>query len=510
MNTTHATISSFLREITTNGESSATTRRRLVHALQNTSFKGTRNSKLWSTLRAISRTEDFAWVIGAAYWRLRRRDGSLPAGTIFTPPALANSVVNRLRRKVEAVDLGAGTGMLTMMAAKRGFKVTAVEQDQEMATVIDGVARWLRVRDRITLVIGDALSYQGSGGQQIMSNPPYTRHHAIPAHEKRALLDLSIKWNVSLPLTAGYHAYFMLYAWNAEWSEKEVLLVPTNWIDAKYGQALRERMLSRGLQEIAVVQNGDGKPAFDNALTTACLVTTQKKSRNSVHKTKTVVHPIGNGSHNGYTRFAQLLAAKIQSSRTEKSQPVRSRTLGDIFRIRRGIATGANAFFVLTQNEAQSLEIPKCQLTKIVRRLGQRNSEIQYLWTPGESVTPASKKRIKLGEKLGVHKGYLCSHRKPWWHITIPDPPNYLLSYMGRNSPKLQNNEKSFLTLNNIHGMYIRDGVFRSHARRIASWLRSPKGQRAMMSCARHYEGGLWKIEPGDIEKLKLPKELWY
>jgi hypothetical protein len=31
-----------------------------------------------------------------------------------------------------------------------------------------------------------------------------------------------------------------------------------------------------------------------------------------------------------------------------------------------------------------------------------------------------------------------------------------------------------------------------------------------MMSCARHYEGGLWKIEPGDIEKLKLPKELWY
>jgi hypothetical protein len=118
----------------------------------------------------------------------------------------------------------------------------------------------------------------------------------------------------------------MLYAWNAEWSEKEVLLVPTNWIDAKYGQALRERMLSRGLQEIAVVQNGDGKPAFDNALTTACLVTTQQKSRNSVHKGKTVVHPIGNGSHNGYERFARLLASKIESSGTKKSQPVRSRT----------------------------------------------------------------------------------------------------------------------------------------------------------------------------------------
>src|SRR5689334_9505993 len=127
----------------------------------------------------------------------------------------------------------------------------------------------------------------------------------MSAEQKGSLINLARCWNVSLPATAVFHAYFMLYAWNAEWSLKEVLLVPTNWIDASDGDALRERSLSRGLREIAVVHIGDGKPAFDNALTPACLVTTQPRYAKSF-----LIHPIGNGSGNAHSRFAQTPARK--------------------------------------------------------------------------------------------------------------------------------------------------------------------------------------------------------
>src|SRR5947207_1064035 len=68
-------------------------------------------------LQGFASATDFPWIIGSAYWTLRRKKGSLPAGTVFTPPKLAWEVIRRLRPGLRVVDLGAGTGMLTLNAA---------------------------------------------------------------------------------------------------------------------------------------------------------------------------------------------------------------------------------------------------------------------------------------------------------------------------------------------------------------------------------------------------------
>jgi len=515
MSTIPSKVIALLREVYIPGASAGDTRQSLVSALRRVGdARPGRAQPMDTALRELSKCDDFPWVIGAAYWSLRRKEKSLPSGTIFTPPKLAHQVINRLLRGVEVVDLGAGTGMLTLAAAKRGFHVIAIEEDPEMMLVLDALARALKVRDRIDLRVEDALAYSGRSNQQIMANPPYTRHHSIPPDKKKVLSQLASRLGTPLQLTAGHHAYFMIYAWTAKWSEREVLLLPTNWLEARYGHQLRDVMMRRGPREIAILESTDGRPVFDNALTTACLITTQVCSSPGPRSKLTPrirVVETGNTSinHRGVrARHIARLEKILRPSGHVSLGP--GHTLADVFRVKRGVATGSNSFFVLSRASADELAILDKELRPILRRLSPRmlKGQIQHLWIPAKHPSTASLRRVRKGRSLHVHDTYLCKQRQPWWRIAIPDPASYFMSYMGRGQPTIKANARGLLNLNNIHGLYLREGVQRKIGERVVAWLRSRSGIAAMMRCARRYEGGLWKLEPGDVQRLRLPKHL--
>jgi hypothetical protein len=516
MNTSSSNkVRALLRQTYSKGASTKHAREHLLSALQKVSKQRSRlGTPIEIAVNEFSKSDDFPWVISTVYWSLRAQGNSLPPGTVFTPPELANRVVNRLLPDLTVVDLGAGTGMLTITAARRGFKVIAIEEDAEMIDVLDRVARILRVRDLIDLRMQDALDYQGSSKLQIMSNPPYTRHQAIPPRRKKNLADLAGRLGVRLPLTAGHHAYFMIYAWTAEWSQKEVLLLPTNWIDAKYGTALRDIMIKRGPREILLLQNGDGKSVFNNALTTACLIATQQ-SETPAKKPLTkprikVVNIHGDGQNIKKNNLLPLTKFKKIFNFDSHLDLNASHTLGEIFRVKRGVATGSNSFFVLSRTSVHKNRIQQDELRPILRRLTPRmlQIDVEYLWVPSKSPSKISLSRIKRGKNLSIDKRYLCFMRKPWWRIEIPNAPDYFITYMGRRQPIIKKNTRNLLNLNNIHGLHLRKGVPKKVVERLIAWLRSSGGLRALMVCARHYQGGLWKLEPGDLERLNIPKEV--
>jgi hypothetical protein len=403
--------------------------------------------------------------------------------------------------------------MLTLAAAKRGFRVIAIEEDAEMIDILDWLARILRVRELIDLRVQNALDYQGGANQQIMSNPPYTRHQAIPNRKKKVLAELSSRLGTRLPLTAGYHAYFMIYAWKAEWSQKEVLLLPTNWLDTRYGNELREIMMKRGANEILFFENGDGKPVFHNALTTACLIATQRLqtsagrplSRSRIQ----IVGARGNRQNHKKSNSVSLAKMKKILNFHRHLRPGAGHTLAEVFRVKRGIATGSNSFFVLSTSSVYESRIEKNELVPILRRLYTKmaRNHVQYLWVPSRPPSKASLSRIKQGKDLGIDKRYLCATRRPWWRLNVPVPPDYFITYMGRSKPIIKRNSQNLLNLNNIHGLYLRKGVPKKVGERLIAWLRSSRGLAVLETCARHYQGGLWKLEPGDLERLNIPKK---
>jgi hypothetical protein len=468
--------------------------------------------KVDQIIDSIVESEDLAWIVATAYGELRRRTGKLPDGIIFTPPWLAEEVVSRLIPGLTVVDLGAGSGMLTIAAAKKGFRVTAIEEDSELVAILDSLARLLKLRGRIELIMGNALSYSRRSEAQIMSNPPYTRHHSIPLGRKYELAEFAKESDVKLPSSSGYYCYFMAYAWNRSWSKREVLLLPTNWIETNYGEVLRE-LLMRRTHQISVVENGHRRPIFDHALTTASLVTTQNS--------KLPPLPLGPGAPirtlkvpgqtiaENKSTLVPLLERKLSTMGQSSTKP---HTIGEIFKVGRGIATGDNDFFVLSEETKRSARIRRSETLRIIRGLKPRFNpkDTGFLWFPSKrDPSEASRRLIRAGEELEVNLRYLCKHRKTWWRVETPDgPPGYFLSYMGRGKPRLVRNRKGLWNLNNILGLYMRQGTSGLLGRKVASWLASSEGTEAMLNQARHYYGGMWKLEPGDVERLEIPARL--
>jgi hypothetical protein len=401
--------------------------------------------------------------------------------------------------------------MLALTAANRGFQVVAIEHDPELAAILDSLARIMKLRRLIELRVGDALSYSRRSDGQIMANPPFTRHHAIPAEKKQRLAELARKLGVNLPLTTGYYGYFMAYAWNSNWSRHEVLLLPTNWLETRYGQPLRTLFLTRG-HRISLVENGYHAPVFEHALTNICLVETRSlpspNGRFSDRVQLRVLKP-SEATEKGGNGFRMALMSSLDKKAQQEYDRGSSRDhfVGDIFRVKRGVATGDNKFFTLPSKPTKELGLPRSELVGILRRLSAspRSEDLAYLWVPKKAPSGASRKRIRVGKNLGVDRKYLCKHRKLWWRINVPSPPLYFLSYMGRGQPQILHNRNDFLNLNNIHGLYIRGGATKRTARRVAKWLGSKQGATALLNHARQYYGGMWKLEPGDVERIKLP-----
>jgi hypothetical protein len=417
--------------------------------------------------------------------------------------------------------------MLTLTAAQKGFKVIAIERDKELAMLLDSVARIMGMRSRIELRVCDALSYSRRKEAQIMSNPPFTRHHSIPARTKRTLAELSSRFDVPLQLTTGYYGYFMAYAWSSRWSKRDVLLLPTNWLEARYGLALKQMLLGRKYK-MSIVENGHHTPVFDHALTTICLLTTWPKAIRELESSRSLevanrfsawteqgqIAPVsvlhgpngrakGKGAKEGYLSSYLVL---------KPTNPVKDgyngrRVFGDVFKVKRGFATGSNLFFVLSLPQARKLGIGKRELVRILHRLrsGRIPLDTAYLWSPTENPSKASLRRIKEGERTGVNRSYLCRHREPWWRVEHRDPPAYFLSYMGRGKPRTIENQGRLLNLNNTHGLYVKEEVSVGVARRVAKWLGSREGAGALTAQARHYYGGMWKLEPRDVEQTPLP-----
>jgi hypothetical protein len=180
--------------------------------------------------------------------------------------------------------------------------------------------------------------------------------------------------------------------------------------------------------------------------------------------------------------------------------------LGALFRARRGVATGANDFFVLAPARARALRLPERVLRPCVA--GPRDLAPRRLLTVGRG-EPGRALRAYLaeGEAAGLHRRYLCRSRDPWYRIEEIEPAPLLVGYMARGGVRVFGNRAGAIHLNLLHGIYPRPGTPARAVARLRRYLESPAGQAAAVAAARRYAGGLVKLEPRDVEDIVVPEE---
>jgi len=292
----------------------------------------------------------------------------------------------------------------------------------------------------------------------IVCNPPYVRHHHLGAHAKQRLRLASAEAAaVDFNGLAGLYCHFvsLAHAWMAH-DALALWLIPGEFMDVNYGKTLKEYLVSR-VTLLRIHRFDPNEVQFEDALvssTVVCLRNSPPEAQQHVEFTYggSLLRPertrvIAQGDLRPDRKWGRL-ALPTKDTGAADGQP----EIGNFFEITRGIATGANDFFILAESRAGSLGIPDRFLKPIlpgprllktdeVRSDECDNPLLEDRLFLLDCRLPEEEVRVKhprlwnyleSGRARGIHERYLCKHRSPWYAQENRRPAPILCTYMGR------------------------------------------------------------------------------
>ncbi|BAY93786.1 MULTISPECIES: Eco57I restriction-modification methylase domain-containing protein [unclassified Tolypothrix] len=373
----------------------------------------------------------------------------------------------------------------------------------------------------------------------IICNPPYVRHHHLTRSDKLRLQNQSQNIaGVKLSQLASLYCHFLCIA--DAWMAKDGIagwLIPSGFMDVNYGQQIKDYLLNK-VTLLRVHRFCANDVQFDDALVSSAIVWFQKTLPSKNH---TVEFSYGGSLTTPNERkyiSSEILHNTVKwttigSTIEAINFNLQRYQLKDLFTIKRGLATGANNFFILTKEQAIAHQIPAYFLKPILPSpryllldeisadaLGNPILEQQLFLldcnlpvSEIENSYPTLWKYLQMGIETGMSSHYLCKHRNPWYSQENRSPAPYLCTYMGRtNSSRgkafrfILNNSNAIAA--NVYLMLypktiLADALTSQPSLKQDLWLSlNDISQEALISGGRVYGGGLHKLEPKELGNL--------
>ncbi len=465
--------------------------------------------------------------LGDVFQRVRAAPVRRIVGAVYTPPELVRSMIGWLKGRPEPtriIDPGTGSGrfLLAAAAAFPAARLVSVDIDPLATLMLRAnlsVRGWLdraniNLRDYRRSDFGDS-----EGPDCYVGNPPYVRHHHIPGHWKAWYAETFARLGIDASTRAGLHLHFFLQTQlMARPGDYGAFVTSSEWMDVVYGDALKRLLLeAMGVTDIHVID--PTLSVFDGTATTATVTCFTIGARPSMIRFRAI------------TEMDQLceLASGVEVSREQVqaerkwSNIVRTGArsaggeieVGDVFRVRRGQVTGANAVWIADKSGQPAL--PPSALKPCVTRardliqageiLANAQGLRQVIDLPldlgvftGESLSQVEA-FLRWARQRGVDGGYIAQHRKAWWSVGLPEPAAILCTYMARRPPQFTVNAAAVPHINIAHGLYPRVPIEAGLLLGIARWLNA----NISVLDGRRYAGGLSKFEPGEIMRMRMP-----
>lgn len=477
----------------------------------------------------------------------KTRAGRNRLGQFATPTALARSVVDLGLEALphppaSFLDPAVGTGsfyaaLLASAGGEGPREALGFEVDPEHARV----AEELWAHHPLEIRRADFTRCAPTRRFDLVAcNPPYVRHHHLPAADKARLVRESSRI-LGAPVSAlsGLYVHFVLHAWR--WMAPGGIgawLIPSEFMDVNYGRALA-RFLLQKVTLLRIHRADPRTPAFEDALVSSAVVLFRNRPPPPDHAVGFTF-----GGTPAHPRIRSQVPASTlahtpkwtrhpheSASETPARKPSRALTLGDLFSVRRGIATGSNGFFVLGARRAAELELPPEHLTPVLpspRHLAvdevgadehgmPRLDPLRLLVDCSLPENRLRRDHPRLWRYLETGRGtvserYLCRRRKPWYRQEQRDPAPLMCTYMGRGnatgSPPFRfiRNRSRAIATNVYLLLYPRVPAAADDAFLDEVWhhLRA-LDPRALLREGRVYGGGLYKLEPAELAAVPLP-----
>jgi adenine-specific DNA-methyltransferase len=470
-------------------------------------------------------------------------------GVYYTPPRLARLLARwALARNPERIlEPAFGDGVFLRAAheilTEEGVpdpasRLYGVEVDPQGAKRIRESGLRLRARQ---LRQADLLSLDaerlGGGFDAILGNPPYIRHHLLSedlvtrgrAGAKRLGIDL----NGRSDAWAYFCAHLVTFL---DAGGRLALVLPGSVLHADYARPLLNALaadkgevqliriserLFPGVQERTVLLLIDrAKPSGGRVIYRRIanldglkLALLREPPRRSLKPTE------ADRGHQDSRLPWRLTAAEAAVWEKICAAGCVSR-LGELAKIRIGVVTGANDFFIRSEPEVQALgkavrSVPIVSRGAWLRvprwssaaqgKVAEQRSRLVLFPDNEDGLSEVACEEIERGKKEQIDLRSHCAKRSPWYSISDTLVPELFLPYMGSQPCWLVINEAQATCSNTVHRVWLLPETKLSvESIAAASWTTLYRLSAELWG--RSYGGGVLKLEPGGgATKLLLP-----
>ncbi|MHB8642846.1 MAG: HsdM family class I SAM-dependent methyltransferase [Gaiellaceae bacterium] len=476
-------------------------------------------------------------IVGSAYEQLLSPQQRRSTGQFFTPFWAGELMAGWLYSESAKLllDAGCGSGGLVIPAARhpdRGHsRLLGIDADP-IAIAMAKANKRLREIERCELRVANFLT-DGLDEQpdRVVSNPPYSRHNAIPRDQRLTIhSELERVFGLRFSRRTSLQALFFLRALELSSDDAWLAFItPSDWLDVNYGLEVKRCLLERAHVEALILLDAEHL-FFDGARTTAVITLVRKgiggrttrviRLGKELPKPGVVLDAVGGGRVNPVLTMEEVsLSAEFKWARTAPKRR-RGSPLNEVARVHRGIATGANQYFCLTEDERARRGIPRADLRSCLtspKHFDQVDLTQDVLdRLPGstrrwlvdcddfgvESAKTPLGTYLRRGRRLKVHTGYLVSNRRPWYSQEQRVNAPIVFTYLNKHRPRFLRNHAGAVPLNNWLVIAPRDGV---NVDALFAALSAPTVSKQLREQARFYGGGMWKLEPSELERIILP-----
>ena len=446
-------------------------------------------------------------------------------GQFFTHSKVADFMIRWVAdsKNRHVHDPGFGLGAFYKAASKHDVRLTASEIDPRV------LSYWRNANPNSDIDISreDYLLSWGKTFGNVVCNPPYMRFQKF---KNRDLVFHRLEEELGIKLS-GYtnsaSAFLVKSLSELEPSGRLAYIMPLEFLSTGYGTLIKERLID-GAHLSAIISLDCEKDVFPDSITSVGIILYDSSSRfsnvrfltaDSIESLDSILcdSPVSEIPYSQLNPSDKWLAYFEDDSISVSTE--NSTTLDYYGRFTRGIATGANEFFVLRPSDAVKLELEDSELARIIAKSSQiqnffftdddhsnlmNSDEPALLFSTNRGHSEKAKDYIQSGEQMGFHQRFLTKSRTPWYKTESRVPSPLLLGVFARGRFKVVRNESSALNLTCFHGFQPNLSGLK-YLDHIFLYLTSAAGQEIISLSMRKYGDGLNKFEPNDLNSALVP-----
>ncbi|AIU69836.1 hypothetical protein TEU_05545 [Thermococcus eurythermalis] len=453
-------------------------------------------------------------------------------GQFWTPDRIAEWMIAQTiaesSEKITSIfDVGSGGGAFLKKGYTLGIKhYYGIEKSPILLDILRYQLTKYPFR-KYKLILGDFLLKKDLPSADLwISNPPYTRHHALGDLKEVYLENIKNKIRITPPKKSSLFVYFVLNILGHQRLWKYATIITPRLIyDSISARRVKKFIITSEMypKRLDIFDNQNVFPDADVGAVISYFDSLNKPDKISMNlckiNNKIEIQLKKNIDVKKLSNDAYWTMLVYEANLSFEGIPLK-----EVFKIMRGVATGANSYFLLSEEELRKfglprdIAIPAISRSRDVKGMIFTKEDWENLKNKGKKVYLIDltkgehdinvRKYIKRGEEEGIPQRSLVKTRNPWYKLEKRDPPAIFVSYLSRGRPKFVLNDAKVVPLNSFLCLYPKIKLSRETLVNIVKFLNGEEVQEQLRATSKNYGENTIKLEPRELDKILLPPEI--